>query len=139
MPVIAAEANMVKAGDARPSESWQIHREPRTPLQRARSTLACSRVGRGKCVPNWMVEANGFVKRLLQRSSCESGSPCVPCFVATCPGVVHRLRDSVNPRDDAAHPRRCRSSKYASIPRRGALRLDLPRPRSLDAISQTVH
>ena len=56
------------------------------PFAACKIDLGLFRVGRGKCVPNCMVEANGFVKRLLQRSSCESGESCVPCSVGGVPG-----------------------------------------------------
>jgi hypothetical protein len=54
--------------------------------------------------------------------------------------LVHRRRDSVNPRG------RCECIRGVGaphdtpgIPRRAALRLHPPRPRSLDAISTSVH
>ncbi len=56
------------------------------PFASCKIDLGLFRVGRGKCVPNCMVEASGFVKRLLRRSNCESGESCVPCSVGGVPG-----------------------------------------------------
>jgi hypothetical protein len=56
------------------------------PFASCKVDLGLFRVGRGKCVPNCMVEASRFVKRLLQRSNCESGESCVPCSVGGVPG-----------------------------------------------------
>ena len=56
------------------------------PFDSCKIDLGLFRVGRGKCVPNCMVDASGFAKRLLQRSSCESGASCVPCSLGGVPG-----------------------------------------------------
>ncbi|MFT3924790.1 MAG: hypothetical protein QM778_19810 [Myxococcales bacterium] len=56
------------------------------PFNSCKISLGFFSVGRGKCVPNCMVEASGFAKRLLQRSSCESGESCVPCSIGGVPG-----------------------------------------------------
>jgi hypothetical protein len=56
------------------------------PFEGCKIRLGFFSVGRGKCVPNCMIETKGWVKRLLQRASCDSGESCVPCSLGGVPG-----------------------------------------------------
>jgi hypothetical protein len=56
------------------------------PFESCRMNFGLFRAGRGKCVPQCMIDAKGWVKRLLQRSSCASGELCVLCSLGGVPG-----------------------------------------------------
>jgi hypothetical protein len=56
------------------------------PFDSCKIDLGLFSVGHGKCVPNCMVTAKGWVKHLLSRSGCDSGESCVPCSAGGVPG-----------------------------------------------------
>lgn len=56
------------------------------PFASCKMNFGLFKAGRGKCVPQCMIDAKGWVKRLMQRSSCASGELCVLCSLGDVPG-----------------------------------------------------
>jgi hypothetical protein len=56
------------------------------PFQSCKMKIGFFSAGRGKCVPQCMIDAKGWVQKLLSRSSCASGERCVPCSLGDVPG-----------------------------------------------------